>query len=58
MLYCEMRGIISDHDTVEDAGLALLDCLDVFKRARMLALAGIYEFNGRSWVRVKKLSSS
>ena len=22
MLYCELRGIISDHDTVEEAGIA------------------------------------
>lgn len=58
MLYCEMRGIISDHDTVEEAGLGLLEYLDVFKRARMLPLAGIYEFDGRKWVRVKKLSSN
>jgi CheY-like chemotaxis protein len=57
MLYCELRGIISEHDTVEEAGLALLGYLDTFKRARLLPLAGIYEYNGTKWMRVKKLTS-
>lgn len=58
MLYCELRGIVSEHDTVEEAGLALLGYLDTFKRARLLPLAGIYEHNATKWVRVKKLTSN
>ena len=58
MLYCELRGIVSEHDTVEEAGIALLGYLDTFKRARLLPLAGIYEHNGAKWVRVKKLTSN
>ena len=57
MLYCELRGIISDHPTIEDAGISLLSYLNFFKRARLLPLAGIYEYADRKWVRVKKLTS-
>ena len=57
MLYCELRGIISDHATIEDAGISLLSYLNFFKRARLLPLAGIYEYVDRKWVRVKKLTS-
>lgn len=57
MLYCELRGIISDHNTIEEAGILLLSYLNFFKRARLLPLAGIYEYADEKWVRVKKLSS-
>lgn len=57
MLYCELRGIISDHSTIEDAGISLLSYLNFFKRARLLPLAGIYEYLDNKWVRVKKLTS-
>jgi len=57
MLYCELRGIISDHPTIEDAGISLLSYLNFFKRARLLPLAGIYEYLNGKWVRVKKLTS-
>jgi len=57
MLYCELRGIISDHATIEDAGISLLSYLNFFKRARLLPLAGIYEYLDGNWVRVKKLTS-
>jgi len=57
MLYCELRGIISDHATIEDAGISLLSYLNFFKRARLLPLAGIYEYLNGKWVRVKKLTS-
>lgn len=58
MLYCELRGIISDHDMVEEAGLALLNYLQGFKIARLLPLAGIYDHGRGKWERVKKLSSA
>ena len=58
MLYCELRGIISQHDTVEEAGLALLGYLERFSSARLLPLAGIYEFHENEWRRVKTLSSN
>ena len=58
LLYCELRGIISDHDTVEEAGLSLLGYLEGFKLARLLPLAGIYEHGNGKWARVKKLTSS
>ena len=57
MLYCELRGIISDHDTIEEAGISLLSYLNFFTRARLLPLAGIYEYADQKWVRVKRLSS-
>jgi hypothetical protein len=57
MLYWELRGIISEHTTIEDAGMGLLSYLNFFKRARLLPLAGIYEHSNGKWVRVKKLTS-
>ena len=58
LLYCELRGIISDHDTVEEAGLSLLNYLSGFKMARLLPLAGIYDHARGKWERVKKLTSA
>src|SRR5688572_10720542 len=57
LLYCELRGIISEHDTVEEAGLSLLSYLDGFKMARLLPLAGIYDHGRGKWERVRKLTS-
>jgi len=57
LLYCEVRGIISDHASIEDAGCSLLDYLDSFKRARIFPLAGIYHFQSGRWERVRKLTS-
>lgn len=56
LLYCEVRGIISDHSSLEDAGNSLLDYLDSFKRARIFPLAGIYRFKGKGWQRLRKLT--
>lgn len=56
ILYCEMRGIISDHNTWDEACMSLLDYLDSFKRARLFPLAGIYNFTNGQWQRVKKIS--
>ena len=58
LLYCELRGIISDHDTIEEAGLSLLSYLEGFKLARLLPLAGLYDHGSGKWERVKKLSSN
>lgn len=55
ILYCEVRGIISDHDTLDEAGESLLDYLDSFKRAKIFPLAGLYEFKTNDWHRVRKL---
>ena len=57
LLYCEVRGIISDYSSLEDAGCALLDYLDSFKRARLFPLAGIYQFQSGQWERVRKLTA-
>jgi len=57
LLYCEVRGIISDHPSLEDAGCSLLDYLDSFKRARIFPLAGIYHYQAGHWERVRKLTS-
>jgi hypothetical protein len=58
LLYCELRGIISHHNTVEEAGLSLLNYLSGFKMARLLPLAGIYDHASGKWERVKSLRSS
>ena len=58
LLYCELRGIISAHDTVEEAGLSLLNYLSGFKMARLLPLAGIYDHASGKWERVKTLTNA
>ena len=58
LLYCELRGMISHHDTVEEAGISLLNYLSGFKLARLLPLAGIYDHTGGKWKRVSQLSSA
>ncbi len=55
ILYCEVRGIISDHETLEEAGESLLDYLDSFKRAKIFPLAGLYQFKDNQWNRIRKL---
>jgi hypothetical protein len=56
ILYCEARGIISEHDSIEEAGESLLWYLESFNRAKLYPLAGIYEFRDGDWQRVKKLT--
>ena len=58
MLYCELRGIISNHDTVEEAGLSLLSYLSGFKMARLLPLASIYDHGNGKWERIKSLGAN
>jgi hypothetical protein len=56
ILYCEARGIISEHNSIEEAGESLLWYLESFNRAKLYPLAGIYEFRDGDWQRVKKLT--
>jgi hypothetical protein len=56
ILYCEARGIISEHHSIEEAGESLLWYLESFNRAKLYPLAGIYEYRDDDWHRVKKLT--
>ncbi len=56
ILYCEARGIISEHDSLEETGESLLSYLESFNRARLYPLAGIYEYHDDGWHRVKKMA--
>lgn len=56
ILYCEARGIVSEHDSIEAAGESLLWYLESFNRAKLYPLAGIYEYRDGDWQRVKKLT--
>lgn len=56
ILYCEVRGVISEHDTLEEAGTNLLDYLDSFRKARIFPLAGIYQYKNHRWDRVRAFS--
>lgn len=56
ILYCEARGIISEHHSLEEAGESLLHYLESFNRAKLYPLAGIYEFRDGDWRRIKKLT--
>jgi len=54
ILYCESRGIISDHDTLEDAREALWLYLEDFRWSRLFPMAGIYQWHGE-WMPVRKM---
>ena len=55
MLYCELRGIISDHNTFEEAGQLLQDYIHQFARVKLFPMAGIYKFEDGRWNRVRNL---
>ncbi len=55
ILYCELRGIISEHETRDQAGESLLTFLGSSKRARKYPLAGLYEFKNSQWQRLNKV---
>lgn len=55
ILYCELRGIISEHHTLEEAGRTLMEYIHKFKRVKLFPLAGIYQFQDGRWNRLRKL---
>ena len=56
ILYCEARGIVSEHESLEETAESLLSYLESFNRAKLYPLAGIYEFCDPEWKRVKRLT--
>jgi hypothetical protein len=56
ILYCEARGIVSEHQSLEETAESLLFYLESFNRAKLYPLAGIYEFRDDEWKRVKRLT--
>jgi hypothetical protein len=46
VLYCELRGIISEHNTLEEATRTLMEYLHKFNRIKLFPLAGIYQLTG------------
>lgn len=55
IVYCEIRGIVSDHESLEDSLEIMLMYLDSFHSAALLPLAGIYQFQNGKWTRVRKM---
>lgn len=54
-VYCEVRGIISDHDTLEEAKSSFFHYLESFRRARLFLMVGIYTWQKTEWVRLKSV---
>lgn len=55
MVYCEVRGIISDHNTIEEAKSSFFHYLESFRRARLFLMVGIYVWQDNEWVRMKSV---
>lgn len=56
VLYCELRGIISEHHSLEEATRTLMEYLHKFNRIKLFPLAGIYQFECDSWHRVRRFA--
>jgi hypothetical protein len=55
MVYCEVRGIISDHSNLEEAKSAFFHYLESFRRARLFLMVGIYQWDQGGWVRLRSV---
>jgi CheY-like chemotaxis protein len=53
IVYCELRGIISEHDLAGEARESLLNHLERVQGTHFLPLAAVYAHTGNCWVRVK-----
>ena len=51
ILYCEIRGIVSEHETLEEAGAALLVHIGELKRRNTFPLVSLYSFRDGEWIR-------
>ncbi len=52
-----MRGIIRDAHDIEEAGSLLFDYFNQFRMGQAFPLAGIYHWEGLSWVKLKPVSA-
>ena len=57
LVYCEARGIVSDHSTRDEAVHQLKKYFDGFHRARMFPLAGVYRWENSRWTPVPSLKA-
>jgi hypothetical protein len=55
VVYCERRGVISDHAALEEARIALWQYLEEFRRTKVFPLAGIYHWENDEWVAVHQV---
>jgi hypothetical protein len=55
LVYCEVRGIVSDHDDYAEARSALLQYIEAFRHFRVFPLVGIYDWKNGEWNRVRSL---
>jgi hypothetical protein len=53
LIYCELGGIISEHESEEDAKRALITYFQTFMPAKNYPLAGIYRWSGQAWKKTK-----
>src|SRR5262245_35773434 len=54
LVYCEVRGIMSDHDSEEEAHKALRKYVATYERMKHLPLAGLYEWQGQTWTKLRR----
>jgi hypothetical protein len=55
LLYCQARGIVSQHDTVKDAKADLVKMVELYNRAHLFPLAGVYRWEDDHWDQIRSL---
>jgi hypothetical protein len=55
LLYCQARGIVSQHDNVKNAKTDLVRMVELYNRAHVFPLAGVYRWEHDHWDQIKSL---
>jgi hypothetical protein len=55
LLYCQARGIVTQHDAVKDAKADLVKMVEMYNRAHLFPLAGVYRWDGDHWDQIRSL---
>jgi hypothetical protein len=55
LLYCQARGIVSQHDGVKEAKADLVKMVELYNRAHMFPLAGVYRWEDDHWDHIRSL---
>lgn len=55
LLYCQARGIVSQHDTTKTAKADLVKMVELYNRAHLFPLAGVYRWEVDHWDQIRSL---
>ena len=55
LVYCQARGIISQCSSLKEAKADLLRMIELYNRARVFPLVGVYQWGEGEWIQIKSL---